>query len=219
MDFKTSYTTVSGEHGLEAVVQNGTMNTQEVNKVKTAEEMNKLGKESFLTLLCAQLSYQDPLQPEDNTEWVSQLATYSSLEQMQNLNTTVNNSQAFSMIGQKVIIATGDEDDDNKKVAGVVDYVTLKDGKAYVSVNKKLYEADKVQTVLGSNLSIVNTDDQTKKTDDPAKKPDAPKTETEKSEDKTDEASKTSSGTETTDVSEEADSNDEKSSTDAEAVK
>ncbi len=146
--FRTDYTSVMGEHGLEAKVTNGVIQKTELAKTKTAEEMNSLGKESFLTLLCAQMEYQDPLQPTENTEWISQLATYSSLEQMQNLNVTASNSQAFGMIGQHVVIAKGDENDIASKVEGVVQYVTMQNGRAYVAVDDVLYEADKIQSVL-----------------------------------------------------------------------
>lgn len=71
-----------------------------------------LGKDDFLTLLVTQLENQDPLQPMDNTEFVSQLAQFSSLEGITNLNTTMTtmsgsltsmqNYSAASLIGKYV---------------------------------------------------------------------------------------------------------------------
>jgi len=76
---------------------------------KTADIM---GKEDFLTLLVAQLQNQDPLNPDDPTEFTAQLAQFSSLEQLYNLNesmagltTAQANSEklsALSLIGKEV---------------------------------------------------------------------------------------------------------------------
>lgn len=106
---------------------------------------SNLGKQEFLQLLVAQMQYQDPLNPSSDTEWVSQMATFSSLEQMQNMNGTMTNSQAFSMIGSTVSILT----DAGKTVEGKVDFVTIKNGISYLSVEGNLYEASNVQSVIG----------------------------------------------------------------------
>jgi flagellar basal-body rod modification protein FlgD len=76
-----------------------------------------LGKDDFLTLLLTQLQNQDPLNPTDSTEYTAQLAQFSSLEQLHNVNTnleyiqlyqaSLNNAQAVSFIG-KEILAFGD---------------------------------------------------------------------------------------------------------------
>ncbi|MDY6324306.1 MAG: flagellar hook capping FlgD N-terminal domain-containing protein [Catonella sp.] len=144
----SDYTTVKTENGLEAKVSNGKITKNETTTQKTADEMNSLGKESFLTLLCAQMQYQDPLEPEQNTEWISQLATYSSLEQMTNLNQTVNNSQAYGFIGKNVLVKDSSTAGDTY-VTGKVDYVTLKDSKAYVNIKGTDYLAEKVEQVIG----------------------------------------------------------------------
>ncbi|MDR7856267.1 flagellar hook capping FlgD N-terminal domain-containing protein [Tissierella sp.] len=65
-----------------------TDNNSNTNKTKTAK--NDLDKDAFLRLLTTQLSNQDPLNPMEDREFIAQLAQFSSLEQMQTLNKTMD---------------------------------------------------------------------------------------------------------------------------------
>jgi flagellar basal-body rod modification protein FlgD len=77
-----------------------------------ANAQQPLGKEDFLQLLVAQLSAQDPLNPMDSREFSAQLAQFSALEQMTNVNSTLEelvkaqqamgNSSMISLIGKLV---------------------------------------------------------------------------------------------------------------------
>ena len=59
------------------------------NEASKNEKKNNLDKDAFLRLLTTQLANQDPLNPIEDREFIAQLAQFSSLEQMQNLNKTV----------------------------------------------------------------------------------------------------------------------------------
>lgn len=80
------------------------------------QDNSVMGKDDFLTLLVAQLQHQDPLNPAESTEFTAQLAQFSSLEQLQNIESTLsgfevyqstlNNIQSSGFIG-KTVTATG----------------------------------------------------------------------------------------------------------------
>jgi flagellar basal-body rod modification protein FlgD len=72
------------------------IDTLETNISTTSTETKSediLGKDTFLTLLVAQLRHQDPLNPMEGTEFTAQLAQFSSLEQLQNVNDNLSNMQ------------------------------------------------------------------------------------------------------------------------------
>jgi flagellar basal-body rod modification protein FlgD len=128
-----------------------------------------LGKDAFLQLLVTQMRYQDPLSPADNTEYISQLAQFSSLEQMQNLNQTFSNNNAFNLVGKKVIIAAGSSSGETPTyIPGVVQYAQIVDGKAYVAINETLYSVDDLYAILSDDYvdSIGNNDGSTGDSED-----------------------------------------------------
>lgn len=108
---------------------------------------NTLDKNAFLQLLVAQMKYQDPLEPTSNTEYISQYATFSELEQMQNMSASMDLFRASSLVGQTVLLKVRDSQGNSTTVQGNVDYVVYENNKAYLSVNGDLYSMDNLDTV------------------------------------------------------------------------
>ena len=121
---------------------------------KTAASGNGLDKDAFLQLLVAQMKYQDPLEPTDNTQYISQLATFTQLEETQNMEQTLSQMQANDLVGKQVrLLVTGASTGTTSYVTGQVDYVTHENGKTFLSVNNKLYSLDDLDTVLDTDYS------------------------------------------------------------------
>lgn len=91
--------------------------TSDTSSSSSVSDAASLGKDEFLTLLIAQLENQDPLEPMENTEFASQLAQFSTLEQMTNVNTnlesimaaqeTANQVSLLGFIGKEITYSDG----------------------------------------------------------------------------------------------------------------
>jgi flagellar basal-body rod modification protein FlgD len=125
--------------------------TNAANLVNTsASQLGGLGKDDFLKILVAQLQNQDPTQPMDDTQFISQMAQFSALEQMQQLNTAFGFSQAYALLGRSVAAQVTDENDQPVTVTGTVDGVTTIRGMPYLYINGDLVSMTAPITVLGS---------------------------------------------------------------------
>ncbi|MFK7698651.1 flagellar hook assembly protein FlgD [Pseudomonas caspiana] len=112
----------------------------------SSSKNDALGKDAFLQLLVTQMKNQNPLEPQDNGEFVAQLAQFSSLESMQNLTTTVDSIaglyqssqalQASSLVGRSVIVNAGSTTVDTTK--GMTGSVVVPSASSVTSV--KIYD-------------------------------------------------------------------------------
>jgi flagellar basal-body rod modification protein FlgD len=139
---------------------------QQSKKAETEKNSNnELGKDAFLQLLVTQMKYQDPLNPNTDTEYIAQLATFSQLEQMQNLNTVSTNSQAFGLVGKDVIVKTENTTGNTVYISGRVDFVNMSGGKAQMSINGSLYPVDQLDSVIDATYILEKGRPSVEKTD------------------------------------------------------
>ena len=108
----------------------------------------------YMKLLVTQLQYQNPLEPMSNEEMSSQLAQFSQLQQLENMNTSfsdvlsaTNRTYANSLIGKTVSFKDGDEDD-SAISSGVVDQVLNgEDGDITLLAGDRLVALDDIISV------------------------------------------------------------------------
>ncbi len=109
-----------------------------------------LGQDDFLKLLVAQMTSQDPLEPQKDTDFIAQMAQFSTLEQSKTMGQDVTGlrdqqdiSQAYSLIGQSVSVQA----DANTTAQGTVQAVNIQAGKPQIVVNGVGYDLSQVLSV------------------------------------------------------------------------
>lgn len=129
-------------------VSNGTFYYKNAVDKKAAGSDN-LGRDQFLKILVAQLSNQDPTQPLQDKEFIAQMATFTSVEQLTNMAEEMRllrQSIGFSssLIGKTIRWQSTDSaTEESEYRSGIVESIKVKDGKQYAAVN-------------GENISLAN---------------------------------------------------------------
>ena len=146
------------------------MNSVELAKVKRdVNTLNKslvgkgirnpksdIDKDAFLRLLTIQLSHQDPLSPTKNNEFIAQMAQFSSLEQMKNINDAMGHlkqqnsrSTLLNLIDSEVLYKSGI--DATRK--GVVEKVVLLGNESFLYINNEKVSMENILSVKKSSKS------------------------------------------------------------------
>lgn len=103
---------------------------------------SSLGKNEFLNLLVTQMKYQDPLEPTDDTEFIAQMAQFSSLEQMQNLNDSFNKYKAYDLVGKNV-----DATVNGTAISGFIESIRFNSDGIYAIIDGSSVDIDNITKV------------------------------------------------------------------------
>ena len=112
-----------------------------------------MGKHDFLMLLSAQLRFQDPLNPQSDSDFASGLAQFSSLEQMQNMNGTLemmSSYQSYSLIG-KYVVADAFVDGKWTEIPGVVDSIFVVKGVTMAQIGEYIVPVTAIKEVFNTD--------------------------------------------------------------------
>jgi flagellar basal-body rod modification protein FlgD len=124
------------------------------NSSTTSKSGSSLGKDDFLKLLVTQLQSQDPMKPMDDKEFISQMAQFTSLEQMQNMNTSIQMTQATAYIGKQVTW----DNDQGVEQTGIVKSVRMVNGEPKIIVKDQSLALTKITSVAtAATTTTTNT--------------------------------------------------------------
>ena len=116
----------------------------------------EMGKTDFLKLLSAQLRFQDPLNPTSDADFAAQLAQFSSLEQMQNMNESLSamaSYQSYNLIG-KYVIAVANVNGVLTEIPGLVDSVFTRKGVTYAQIGEYPVPISSITDVFDSSVLL-----------------------------------------------------------------
>src|SRR5690349_14677724 len=127
---------------------NGTSATEAISSLSSEKKSGNVGKDAFMNLLATELRAQDPVEPAKSDEMLAQLAQFSSLEQMQNLNDSIvglavlqQSNAALQQLTDAAALMGKDVEytgpDAQTETWGKVDGVKIKDGVAMLSIDGK----------------------------------------------------------------------------------
>ena len=131
-------------------VTNTSNNSSVNNNSQTSAPKSTLGKDDFLKILTTQLSNQDPSSPLSDKDFIAQMATFSSLEQMTNLNkmfekfSNLQMGQYASSIGKEI---TWTPFDSTVSTTGVVTGVSKENGNYFYMVGDQKVSMENVTKI------------------------------------------------------------------------
>jgi flagellar basal-body rod modification protein FlgD len=120
----------------------------------------QLDKNSFLQLFVTQLQNQDPTNPMDNMQFSQQLATFASVEQLQNLNSSFDEMQKAQQIAQLQNIVGKDisysyiQNGEEVRSEGVVDAVRITDAESLALINGQEINITDIDTIIRAGFSM-----------------------------------------------------------------
>jgi|LSQX01.1.fsa_nt_gb flagellar basal-body rod modification protein FlgD len=122
-------------------------NINKVNDLKIQKNNEALDMQDFLHLLVAQITNQDAMNPMDNTEFIAQMAQFSTLQAMTDLTEMALQGQATSLIGKNVVVADYNNSGELIVDEGIVQRVTIHSGKTMLYINDMEYDYSNVMEI------------------------------------------------------------------------
>ena len=123
--------------------------TSTYNKSTNSDEIGStLDTNDFFKLITAQLQNQSMFSPVDDTQFMAQMAQFTTLQQIKDLSNTFQSTYSVSLLGKNVTVNSFDENGILQQITGSVDKVNFENGQAELFVNGNYYKTGDIVEVL-----------------------------------------------------------------------
>jgi flagellar hook assembly protein FlgD len=139
-----SYTAFSNTANRRAVASETERSGAAIDAVYADKGDNGVSVEDFLQLMITQLSNQDFLNPTDNSQFLSQMAQFSSMQQMQALAGYSKSNYTMSLLGKEVTLTKMSIGGHASQISGIVEKVSLDNNDFKIYVNGMSYDLDQI---------------------------------------------------------------------------
>lgn len=128
-------------------VEGSESSTKVWDAVFTDKKENAVSVDDFLTLMVAQMTNQDFMNPMDDTQFVTQLAQFSSMQMMQEMANYTKTSYVMSLVGKPVTAAKITVAGNLEKETGPVERISLNNNEFAVYVNGKRFTLEQIMEI------------------------------------------------------------------------
>lgn len=118
--------------------------------VFTDKKDNGVSVNDFLSLMVAQLQNQDFMNPVDDTQYVTQLAQFATMQQMQEMATYMKTNYVMSLVGKNITAAKFSISGELQKETGVVEKISLVNNEYFIYVNGKQFSLEQIMEINSS---------------------------------------------------------------------
>ncbi len=134
-----------------SAVTSSTSTSSTTSTSSSSSTTSSIDFDSFIQLLATELKYQDPTDPVDTSEYMSQMIGIGSLEALENIYSATNNSSAYSLIGKDVTYEYTDSSGNTATASGTVDSVTISGSNTYLTIDGTTVSLDDIVQVANSS--------------------------------------------------------------------
>lgn len=155
-DYLDEYKYSAGQTGNTTSTSSTNKTGQTINAVFTDEADNSISIDDFLKIMVTQLTNQDFMNPVDDAQFVTQLAQFSTLQQMSDMTGNMKNNYMLSLVGQTVTCAKFNVSGSLVKETGKVERIVLANDEYALYVNGEKFTLSQIME-LGEKNNASNT--------------------------------------------------------------